>query len=100
MKTLEDTIKALRRATYQRPDNCKNCKYCITDPTYRFEDKDYFCGISDGDTFGSCVNYEVYQNIEPLNCPLPEGKAQEDLLQLLSWLEELQELRKDKEGKL
>lgn len=91
-------ITRLRRATYKRPDNCKDCQYCITDPAYRFEDKDYFCGIADGDAFESCVNYEVYNEIEPLNCPLPEGEDQEDLLQLLAWLEELQELRKQKEA--
>lgn len=92
MKSLEETIKALRRATYKRPDNCKDCKYCLTEPFYEY--KNYFCGLNDGDCFESCVNYEVYNEIEPLNCPLPEGKAQEDLLNLLAWLEELQERRK------
>lgn len=99
MNKLEEAIKRLERATYQRPDNCKNCKYCITEPTYRFEDRNYFCGLIE-DCFEGCVNYEVYNNKEPLNCPLPEGETQEDLLQLLGWLKELQELRKQKEAQL
>lgn len=89
-------IERLKRATYKRPDNCKDCKYCITEPAYRFEDKSYFCGLIE-DCFEACVNYEVYKGIEPLNCPLPEGEDQEELLQLLAWLEELQEYRKQKE---
>lgn len=96
MTTLEEAIKRLERATYQRPDNCKNCKYCITDPAYRFEDKNYFCGLIEK-SIEACVNYEVYKGIEPLNCPLPDNEEREESLQLLAWLKELQEYRKQKE---
>lgn len=94
---LIEMIERLKRVTYKRPDNCKDCQYCITTPAYRFEDKDYFCGLIDADSIEACVNYEVYKGIEPLNCPLPDNEEREESLQLLAWLEELQEYRKQKE---
>ena len=95
-KDLNKTIEKLKTLTACRPERCKSCKYC-SETTYA-EYTDYHCSINAGDYIESSVNYEVYNDIEPLNCPLPEDEEREDILTLLSWLEELAAYRKVKEA--
>ena len=94
-KDLNKTIEKLKLISGCRPSRCKECKYC-SETTYS-EYSDYHCSLIE-DTYKSSVNYEVYNDIEPLNCPLPEDEEREDILTLLSWLEELAAYRKVKEA--
>ena len=94
---LEKMIKKLERASYKKPERCKDCKYCVREPDFIAELQTYYCKLIE-DGYESIINYEIDRDTINYYCPLMEDDEREETLKLLGWLKELLERRQKEEA--
>lgn len=99
MTDLEKMIKKLERASYKKPERCKDCKYCVREPDFIAELHTYYCKlIDDEDGYENVINFEIDRDTINYYCPLMEDDEREEALKLLGWLKELLERRQKEEA--